>query len=73
MQEHFGGKKYLVKAKTHPPSLDLYTILLLPIFFVEWQNRGGRGGAIYCAILIAKYNVGGFAIKEVLNAKNSID
>jgi len=32
----------------------------------------GRGEAIYCAILIAKYNGGG-AIKEVLNAKKSID
>jgi len=25
---------------------------------VEWQNRGGQGGTIYCAILIAKYTVG---------------
>jgi len=36
-------------------------------------KQGGRGEAIYCAILIAKYKGRGFAIKEVLNAKNSID
>jgi len=36
-------------------------------------TQGGRGETIYCAILIAKYNGGGVAIKEVLNAKNSID
>jgi len=53
-------------------SLGLYTILLLPILFVELQNRGGRGETIYCAILTATYR-GGVAIKEVLNAKNSVD
>jgi len=28
---------------------------------------------MHCAILIAKYNGGGFAIKEVFNAKKHID
>jgi len=52
-----------------------YRILLLPRLYVEWQNRGGRGKtiSIYCAILVAKHNEGGGAIKEVLNAKNSTD
>jgi len=37
-------------------------------------QQGGRGGTIYCAILIAKYNEGGGgAIKEVMHATNSID
>jgi len=53
----------------HIPHLGLYTMLLLPILYVEWQNRG-RGETTYCAILIAKYNS---AIKQVLKAKNGID
>jgi len=37
-------------------------------------NQGGAEGQhIYDAMLIAKYNGEGGAIKEVLNAKNSID
>ena len=36
-------------------------------------TQGGWVENTYCAILIAKYNWGGVAIKEVLNAKNSID
>jgi len=41
--------------------------------YVEWHNRG-PGENQYCAILIANYNGEGGrgAIKEVLNAKNSI-
>jgi len=50
----------------------LYTRLLLPIWYVEWQNRGHVGGTIDCAIWTATYNWGK-AIKEVLNAKNCID
>ena len=34
--------------------------------------KQGSGQTTYCAMLIAKYNGGG-AMKEVLNAKNSID
>jgi len=37
-------------------------------------NTGGPGGySVYCAILIAKYNAGGGAIKEGLNAKNRVN
>jgi len=35
-------------------------------------KQGGRGG-IYWAILIAEYNWGGDAMKEMLNARSSID
>jgi len=34
-------------------------------------TQGGRGGTLYYAILTAKYNREGAAIKEVLHAKNS--
>jgi len=50
----------------------LYTILLLPIFYVEWQNRGGGGNRILRNIDRKIQGEEG-AIKEVLNAKNSID
>jgi len=36
-------------------------------------KQGGREETIYCAILIAKFNGVEVAIKELLNAKNSID
>jgi len=47
--------------------------LPLSILYVEWQNRGRGGKPIYCSIWIAKSNGVGVAIKEVLNAKTSID
>jgi len=36
-------------------------------------KQGSRGETIHCAILIATYNGGGVAIKEVFGANNSID
>jgi len=36
-------------------------------------NQEGRGKTIYYAILIATYNGGGGAMKEVLNATNRIN
>ena len=79
--DRVGVMKY-GRGTVHERSLDrkqgrrrvgLYTILLLPILYVEWQHGGGAGGSIYSSILIAKYNRRGVAIKELLNAKKSVD
>jgi len=44
----------------------------LPIWYVEWQNRGGGGNRILRDIG-CKIRQVGVAIKEGLNAKNRID
>jgi len=41
--------------------------------YVEWQNRGVGGGNPYLEQYRLQNITGGVAIKEVLNAKNSID
>ena len=45
--------------RVNPIDVGLYTILLLPMLYFEWQQRGGRWETIYCSICIAKYNGGG--------------
>jgi len=54
-------------------SLGLYTILLLPILYVEWQSRGGAGGNHILLNIDCKIQRRGVATKEVLNAKKDID
>jgi len=50
----------------------LYTILPLPILYVEWQNRGAGGNHILRNI-DCNIKRGGCALEEVLNATNIID
>jgi len=51
--------------------LGLYTILRVPIWYVEWQ--GGTGGNDILLNIACNLQREGGAKRDVLNAKNGID
>jgi len=38
-----------------PMSIGLHTILPLPILYGVWHTKEGRGGVVYCKIVVQKY------------------